>query len=714
MNIYLKTIPAFIATLMAFPQAWAQDVGAPTTPATVPLLEQAQAEPGVASAQATVLDPANPNKLQGSVVKGLQNSAMLDSDIHNLDALMEDANVRFGGLLPTVDIRGTAGRERSRIEGGESRTYNANSYGIEARQNLYSGFAGQSRYLAAFANAMEGYFRYLNRANQVAFEASGAHIDVSRFQALTALAEDNLNYHKQLMDRIAEKVQSGVSRQSDLEQARSRYTLALGNLATEKANAFSAMASYQRVTDAVWPVNEKGEYVITANFEVENPERIVFALNNHPLLMAANSTIEAAKREVTVASEGFHPRIDLRAKTDVYSNYLSTFDERQISTVDVVANMNLFRGGSDKAARSAAAKRHLRAMDDKLVVCRAIRQSAQTALFDVMSNQRKLTYFRQQAEAISKARAAYEQQFNVGRRSLLDLLSAENEYFQAQRALINVEADLSVSTLRLLAATGQLVTLFGVDELVKSDAPTRRQVILYKDNLGSGPHNEGCPAALISIDEFTLPALGFDEALKGVQAPTDMAPAQALEFAQLGNAQLPAAGPTPASLADPATVSKSLIERTNSWAKAWEQRDVNRYISYYAPTFKPEEGSYEDWVANRRDRLGSARNLNIRVSDFQVIPNFDDPDLYEVVFIQDYRAAHYQERSKKVLSWKSTNGMWQIIREQNLPENTVYAPTSKKGNLAEALPSKAPAATPAGVPPVDAALLDTPHLNASL
>ena len=182
MNIYLKTIPALISTLMAFPQAWAQEAAVPETPT-----ESAPAE-----SQPTVLDPANPNKLQGSVVKGLQNSAMLDSDIHNLDALMEDANVRFGGLLPTVDIRGTAGRERSRIEGGDSRSYNANSYGIEARQNLYSGFAGQSRYLAAFANAMEGYFRYLNRANQVAFEASSAHIDVSRFQALTALAEDNL------------------------------------------------------------------------------------------------------------------------------------------------------------------------------------------------------------------------------------------------------------------------------------------------------------------------------------------------------------------------------------------------------------------------------------------------------------------------------------------------------------------------------------------
>jgi len=329
-----------------------------------------------------------PNPLQQSVIKGLQNSPALDADVHALEAQMEEANVVFGTLLPTVDARGSAGRERTRIEDADTRTYNANSYGIEARQNLYNGFASQARYLAAYSEAMQSYYRYLNKANQVAFDASSAHVDVSRFQALTRLSEDNLKYHQELMNRIEEKVKSGVTRQSDLEQARSRYTLALGNLATEKANTFSAMANYQRITDTVWPVNQAGEYVVNANFEVENRERLVFALNNHPLLKASNASIATAKQAVTAASEGFHPRLDLRAKTDVYSNYLSTFDERQISSIDLLATINLYRGGADNASRNAAIKRRLRSLDDKLVICRAIRQSTQTSLFDVVSSQK--------------------------------------------------------------------------------------------------------------------------------------------------------------------------------------------------------------------------------------------------------------------------------------------------------------------------------------
>lgn len=621
---------------------------------------------------------SEPNPLQQSVIKGLQNSPSLDADVHALEAQMEEANVVFGTLLPTVDARGSTGRERTRIEDGDTRSYNANSYGIEARQTLYNGFASHARYFAAYSGAMQSYYRYQNKANQVAFDASSSHVDVSRFQALTRLSEDNLKYHQELMNRIEEKVKSGVTRQSDLEQARSRYTLALGNLATEKANTFAAMANYQRITDTVWPVNDAGEYVVNANFEVENKERLVFALNNHPLLKASNASISGAKQEVTAASEGFHPRIDLRAKTDVYSNYLSTFDERQISSIDLLATINLYRGGADNASRNAAIKRRMRSLDDKLVVCRAIRQSTQTALFDVVSSQKKLNYFREQAAAITKARAAYEQQFAVGRRSLLDLLSAENEYYQAQRALINIEADLSISKLKLLAATGQLTTLFSVDSLVNADEPTKRNVILYQQQADTGAEAEGCPASLINLEDFDLPNIGFDEALKSVDASQSIAP---IELAQLDAA---VTGQNVASFGDPAEVSKSLIDKTNSWAKAWENKDVNSYIAFYAPNFKPEEGSYEAWVSNRRERIAKAQQINIEIADLQVVPSFDKPDEYEISFVQDYRAKYYQERSKKVLTWKESKGIWQIIREQNMPMSALTGPNKKNMNLAEA------------------------------
>lgn len=602
-------------------------------------------------------NPVSTNPLQHSVMMGLEKSPKLAASVHELEAMMDDANGSFGAMLPSVDLRGQTGRERSNVQNGDTNTYNNHSYGIEARENVFNGFASQARYLGAYSAAMQKYFQVLDQANQIAFDSATAHVNVSRYQALTKLAEENLNYLKDLTDKIGEKVKSGVARQSDLEQAKSRYTLALSNLATEKANTFSAMATYQRQVDAVWPINDMGEYIVKANFEVDNPERLVFALNHHPLIKAANANIRASNYAVTAASEGFYPRIDVRAKTDVYSNYLSTFDERQISSVDVLASMNLFRGGADKAARSAAVKRKMRSMDDKLGTCRLIRQIAQTSLYDVVSSQRKMNYFKAQAESITNARTAYEQQFSIGRRSLLDLLSAEDEFYQAQRALINIEADLSVSKLKLLATTGQLVQLFGVESSLQVDEPTRKTVLFYKEQTEQSA-DEPCPASLINLDDFKLPNLGFDDALKTVNSEF---PAQPVMVAAADT------GTQQASLSDPTYVSSKLIEKTNAWVDAWQSGNVDGYLNFYAPTFKPEDGNHDTWLSNRRNRLKTAKDISIKVSDFQVIPSFDDPDVYDISFVQDYKAANYKEKSRKVLTWKRVNETWQIIREQNLP-----------------------------------------------
>lgn len=636
------------------------------------------------------------NTLINSINKGLENSPRLDSEIHALEAMMEEANVSFSFMLPTVDIRGSAGRERTKINEGDARSYNANSYGIEARQNLFNGFASQARYLSSYSEAMSQYYRVLDVANQITKEAAVAHLKVAKFQHLTALAEQHVKYHQDLMARIEEKVGQGVSRSADLEQARSRYTLALSNLATEKANTFSAMAEYQRATDSIWPINDKGNHVIETNFEVENTERILHALNNHYLLKSSNAKLYAAKHSVTVAEEGFYPRLDLRAKSDMYSNYLSTFDERQISSVDLLASMNLFRGGADKASQAAAIKRKYQTFDRKLIVCKAIRQSTQTALYDVVNLQKKLGYFKQQADSIANARSAYEQQYQIGRRTLLDLLNAENEYYQAKRNLISIETDLSESKLNLLAATGQLIELFDVENLIGADEPTKRKVLLYKDQISTTDEDSSCPAELLNLNNFNLPSIGFDPGLKSVNkellpvmpegsgANTGAeVPAAAdspsvnnthnSQPIQLAQANMPGMGDKMVKFTDPAKVSGKLIDQTKAWATAWEARDINQYVNFYASDFKPEDGSsYEIWVNQRRNRIAASKDIEVKLTEIQVIPSFDEPDVFETTFIQNFKSKNYRERSRKILTWKvKSNGTWQIIREQNLPENTV-------------------------------------------
>ena len=57
---------------------------------------------------------------------------------------------------------------------------------------------------------------------------------------------------------------------------------------------------------------------------------------------------------------------------------------------------------------------------------------------------------------------AYNDQFDIGRRTLLDVLDSENEAFQANRAYVTTQYDLKVAQFQTLYSTGQLLPALGI------------------------------------------------------------------------------------------------------------------------------------------------------------------------------------------------------------------------------------------------------------
>src|SRR5690606_14551195 len=97
------------------------------------------------------------------------------------------------------------------------------------------------------------------------------------------------------------------------------------------------------------------------------------------------------------------------------------------------------------------------ARDQRDQACVDLRQSTQVAFNDSRRLTEQLMSLEQHRRASDKVRVAYSEQFNIGQRTLLDVLDAENEFFQASRAYINAQIDLKLARARTLAAMGQLL-----------------------------------------------------------------------------------------------------------------------------------------------------------------------------------------------------------------------------------------------------------------
>jgi adhesin transport system outer membrane protein len=184
-------------------------------------------------------------------------------------------------------------------------------------------------------------------------------------------------------------------------------------------------------------------------------------LRNNPALRAAAQNALASDVAVQTARAAYMPRVDLQGYASAGSNANGVTGDSRAAGAAVALSYNLFKGGADSANEKRASLSALQARDLQDKACRDVRQTLSLAYSDVRSLNEKLTYEDRHRLSIEKTREAYRQQFDIGQRTLMDLLDTQNEFFQAARSYTQVRHDQAIAQARTLAAMGQLVAGFG-------------------------------------------------------------------------------------------------------------------------------------------------------------------------------------------------------------------------------------------------------------
>jgi adhesin transport system outer membrane protein len=142
----------------------------------------------------------------------------------------------------------------------------------------------------------------------------------------------------------------------------------------------------------------------------------------------------------------------------------------------------LFNGLSDRARSRQYADLLNVAKDQRDQACRDVRQTTAIAYDDVRKLTEQLKYLDQHQLATEKARDAYRKQFDIGQRSLLDLLDTENELFQSRRAYTNGEYDLLIAQARTQAGVGNLLGALGLARVDQEHLPAMADWEAGQDN----------------------------------------------------------------------------------------------------------------------------------------------------------------------------------------------------------------------------------------
>ncbi len=373
-------------------------------------------------------------------------------------------------LLPQVRVDAYYGREKfdqsANIISGSALPIPAvgtgvwrdgNQQSVVVRQLLFDGFASIHDIWRQSARVNAAAFRVRERTELIALDAAEAYVDVVRYLRLISLADQNVATHEKIFSNVNSRFAGGRAGEGDLEQARERVENAKAQRDEFRRSLEDARAKYRKVV-GLEPFNLRFPGPL-AGMPGSRDESLAVAVRFNPTIQAAQADADAAKHAFRVTDGAFVPTIALEGRATRYDNtypFITNVTHEDYSG-RVVMSWDIFRGGQDVWKRSEAAERSVQA-----TMAHARLQRDALESIDKAWNARTITRTRiadlvRQLQADRKTIAAFDKEYELGQRSLIDLLNAQNQYFNAAVSLTSARAVVVFADYQLLAAMGTLL-----------------------------------------------------------------------------------------------------------------------------------------------------------------------------------------------------------------------------------------------------------------
>ena len=326
---------------------------------------------------------------------------------------------------------------------------------------LFDGFFSKNEVARQKATLQAASYRVLAAAEDVGLRATQTYLDVLRRQEQVALAKDNLAAHQRVYDQIRMRSERGVGRTADTDQAAGRLALAQANVEAVQGNLRDAEIAYVRVVGEM-PTDLALPTVPADKLPADLQGLVGDARETHPTLLSAVADIDATTAQHEQARSNDFPRFDL----ELGASHNSNLDGVRATDEDLIAmvrmNYNIYRGGADLARKRSTAHRITEAKNIRDRAEDQVIEEASLSWNDYMTAQTRLELLRHHADSANSTRTAYLKQFNIGQRSLLDLLDTENERFVAESNYIEGKYRLMYAYYRIFGSEGQLLSTLGV------------------------------------------------------------------------------------------------------------------------------------------------------------------------------------------------------------------------------------------------------------
>lgn len=384
----------------------------------------------------------------------------------NKEAIEFERKQAEGLYYPRVDVEASLGTRR--LENSTRRTLGISDDWLTPAElsavadwTVFSFGRRRGELLRQAARVDGASLRVVERSEFIALQVARQYLDVLLQQRIVAASLDNVAFHRNLVGDLGQGVTQGSISVADQQQAEERLQSALVRHAEAEQDLADARISLRAlagidVDRVIVPDTLAGSVVGTEN------ELIGLARTNNPRVQETAADVDAANALVISAKGDLAPTVGVevrgRAGEDIDGFSGDTNDVQARAYV----RWNIFDGGINRAKVQEMVRRSSEARYRHHQALREAEEDARSAWNAMQSQATIVGALDRQSQVSDDLLLSYRSQFNVGRRSLLDVLDAQNTRYNTQVRLETARFSEMFARYQVLASANQFLSSLGV------------------------------------------------------------------------------------------------------------------------------------------------------------------------------------------------------------------------------------------------------------
>lgn len=382
--------------------------------------------------------------------------------LKNYNSTKEEIRSAKAGFYPKVDLSIGIGYENTkktdRPEQADT-SFDLNVYknSLTYTQNFFNGYKTTYQIKQKEFQSISASYSYVEKVNNTAFEMVDSYLQLMKNIELSENEKNNVKINQGILDKVRKLYDSGLTTLSEVNKIEASLALANSNAVAQDNTLLDSKYNMHKILGRHIDTNKMQKPILNLQLPNSIEKASQLAMINNPSLLVASFNIKLAQASYKEKKSAFYPSIDVDISQSINKNLSGTEGKERDFKAMLYLKYNIFNGYADTSNLQKSISEIHKEVQTKNSLRRKVIEGLNLSFASYSKLNKQLKYLKQYKRFSFKTLSLYTKEYDLGRRSLLDLLSAQNDFIKSKSQIINTEYNILFAKYRILDAMGILV-----------------------------------------------------------------------------------------------------------------------------------------------------------------------------------------------------------------------------------------------------------------